>query len=271
MAVTKEYVDYLKKHVTWEVEEYEDNIFRGWTLSEASSLLGFERETIADDVFPEVESVTAPEPVNWAGHKCDHGVKNQGSCGSCWAFATTGMLSDRCCIMGKDNGWLSAQEMVSCDRANSGCRGGGIDTPLNYMSNGLATWTCFPYVGRVTSCPTKCADQSDFKAAHVCKCENPTRCTGVEGIKACLTAGPGVLGFFPTRSFLSYKSGIYHCESGSAIGGHAITAMGFGLTPECYFILRNSWGPSWGEKGYFKMACNTCNIQGGSVCANVSA
>ena len=137
---------YLKRTVSWEVEDYETNIFRGWSLDEVRDMLGVIPED--ESSYPEVEEVPLPSEINWAGGNCDHGVRNQGNCGSCWAFAGSGMLSDRCCLMKSDAGWLAPQELVSCDRSSNGCHGGQLDSPANYFrrNHGLVPEKCFPYL-----------------------------------------------------------------------------------------------------------------------------
>ena len=101
MLITPEYTEYLKKHVDWEVADYEDNIFRGWTEEEAKALLGdddaplnVEGELVAD--------TPVPSAINWKGAGCIHAIHDQGDCGSCWAFATASVVSDRCCIQKQD-------------------------------------------------------------------------------------------------------------------------------------------------------------------------
>jgi C1A family cysteine protease len=68
---------------------------------------------------------------------------------------------------------------------------------------------------------------------------------------------------------MNYKNGIYKCDCTDYIGGHAVLVMGYSDTPKCHYHIRNSWGPAWGDKGYFKMFCDTCKIEGGSVCGDV--
>ena len=267
MAVTREMTDYLKRTVDWEVVDYEDNVFRGWTVEEFNALLGYIPDE--EEYYPEYESDTpVPLSIDWSGANCDHGPKNQGSCGSCWAFAVVGMVSSKCCLMKADHGWLSPQELVSCDKANHGCQGGGLTSPMNYVNKnkGLVSDKCFPYVAKNIPCPTKCKDGSDWKKAHVCHCSKYEVCRNPDGMKKCLAKGPTTFGFRVCSSFRNYKSGIYKCDCTSYLGGHAVLAMGFSDKPECHYIVRNSWGPAWGDKGYFKIACNTCKIEGGVTC-----
>ena len=273
MLVTKAYVDYLKKHVQWEVMEYEENPFRGWTMEEAKMLLGaIEPENM--EYIPEMTpKKDLPSDINWAHTKCDHGVKNQGNCGSCWALATVGMLSDRCCIQGHDHGWLSPQELVSCDKKSHGCSGGWCTWALDYVmdAKGLVQDSCFPYTARNVACPKLCVNGNEWAASHFCNCVGGYKiCKTIDEMKTCLLSGPVTAAFGVCRSFFNYMSGIYKCDcNGNYAGLHAVLAMGYSDTPSCHFHLRNSWGESWGYHGYFDLACDTCGIAGSFPNGNV--
>ena len=273
-VVSQEYTDYLKMHVEWEVVDYEDNIFRGWTMEEAKMLLNdvdLEQDEYFDDSY-EVDT-NAPSSIDWSGANCDHGVRNQGQCGSCWAFAVVEMLGIRCCLQGNDHGFLAPQELVSCaTKKNKGCQGGWPTWALDYVieNKGLVHEACFPYVARNVACAKKCADGKDWKASHVCNCVSGYKtCKTVECFKTALKDGPVTIGFGVCRSFFNYKQGIYKCDCGrSYVGLHAVLAMGFADSP-CNFTIKNSWGTTWGNKGYFQMDCNTCGLPGDYPNGNV--
>ena len=266
MLVTKDYVDYLKKHVTWEVAEYEENIFRGWTVEEASMFLGAVMPEEMDFIPSVKVEANLPSSLDWSHASCDHGVRNQANCGSCWAFAVTGMLSDRCCLQGHDHGWLAPQELVSCDRKSHGCQGGWCTWALDYVMSvkGLVHESCFTYKAKDLKCPTTCEDGKDFKASHVCNCVGGYKiCKTVEELKTCLKSGPTAVAFGVCRSFFNYKSGVYKCDCGGSYAGlHAVLAMGYSDTPEPNYYVRNSWGTSWGNAGYFNIGVNQCGISG---------
>jgi len=263
LAVTPEYTAYLKKHVSWEVVDYEENIFKGWTVEEVRTLLGDEDREVITDVAPYI-ATSIPSSVNWAGASCIHEIHNQGNCGSCWAFATASVASDKCCLGGKDYGWLSPQELVSCDRTNSGCNGGLASEALKYvMSKGLVPESCYPYVGAQQACPTKCKDGSDWTAAHVCKAKSLTNCGTLPAMKSCLLKGPITIRMKVYSDFFNYKSGVYCWDQKSAFqGGHAIRGVGYSDSPKAHILCANSWGPSWGESGLFRIeAREECGVR----------
>ncbi len=266
MLVTKEYTDYLKKHVSWEVVEYEDNIFRGFTVDEASMFYGAVMPENDGSYVPSVAvKENLPSSVSWMGASCNHEVRAQGDCGSCWAFATVGMLSDLCCMQGSDHGWLSVQELVSCDRIDLGCRGGWPSTALNYIvkNNGLVPETCFPYRGISLACPSKCVNGKEWAASHTCTCEGGYKtCNSIAGMKSALQTGPIVAALDVCRSLHSYKSGVYMCDCSRYEGLHTVEIMGYSYTPVCNFIAKNSWGSAWGVNGYISIGCDQCGING---------
>ena len=212
-------------------------------------------------------------PTNFDGRqafgKCIHPVRDQMQCGSCWAFSASEVLSDRFCIASKGqiDVVLSPQTLVSCDTdGNMGCQGGYLDKAWEFLvSNGIASDQCEPYTsggGDSGTCPTKCADGSQIKYY---KAANYKHITGVSNIQTeLMTNGPVQAAFEVYQDFMSYKSGIYHHISGSLLGGHAVEMVGWGVeNGTAYWTIKNSWGPSWGENGYFRIVknVNECSIE----------
>lgn len=184
-------------------------------------------------------------------------VRNQGSCGSCWAFAAAGALESYTLIKNSLAGQdlnLSEQVLVSCSGAGN-CGGGYIGSASNYIRDkGLPAEACFPYTATNNACGSACYTyQSDAYRiqswAYV-----TTTSVNVEAIKnALVTYGPLVTTMDVYGDFFSYRGGIYSYASGSYQGGHAILLVGYDDTAQC-FKAKNSWGAGWGEAGFFRIA-----------------
>lgn len=257
MAVTPEYTDYLKKHVSWEVVDYEENIFKGWTYDEVKTLLG-DVDGPSFEGGRKVKPEPIPTSINWQGADCIHAIRDQGMCGSCWAFATVGMVSDRCCLQKEDKGWLAPGELVNCDKAtgNQGCHGGMTAWALKYVEKfGLVDENCYPYQAADTPCPMQCKNGKKWDEAHVCKPKAIVDCGEFENMVTCLKTGPISVRMIVYEDFLYYKSGIYCWDHKcSDPGGHVIRCVGHKMEPEPHFICANSWTENWGEKGYFRIS-----------------
>ena len=258
LLLTPEYVEHLKKTVEWEVADYEENIFKGWTVDEFRAILGDEDKR--DQHYPNakiaVASSNQPASINWQGANCIHEIRNQDDCGSCWAFAATSVTSDKCCLQNKDYGWLSPQELVSCDtEENKGCDGGLASNALKYVhANGLVPESCYEYTAEDDDCPTECDDGKSWKDSHVCKCGTVVDCGTVPLMKECLKKGPITARMKVYRDFTSYRKGVYCWDKKSSFeGGHAIRCVGYSDTPRPNLVCANSWGTSWGNQGYFNI------------------
>ena len=267
-AINQAYTDYLKAHVTWEVTDYEENIFRAWTVDELKELLM--PVEMLDMEIPSVPYLITDDSelkeTDWSkdAGSCIHEVRNQASptpCAAGWAFAVAGLVSDRCCMKGNDHGWLSPQQLISCDIFNRGCEG-SVTFAVDYVvRNGLVHEACFPYVAKSGACPYKCKDGEYWFASHVCKCWTKVPCHGITAMAKCLESGPIAATFYVYPDFLYYKSGIYHWnKQGKSVGRHVVRCHGYGTFPEKHWKCINSWGTDWGMKGYFNIAIGECEI-----------
>jgi len=184
-------------------------------------------------------------------------VRNQGNCGSCWAFATTAALESYTLIKNSLAGQelnLAEQVMVSCGGAGS-CGGGYIGTAANYIKNtGLPPEECYPYTATNGTCSTACYNWQSNSYKITGWGYVATTAPTVDAIKnALVTYGPLVTTMDVYADFFSYHSGIYKYVSGTYQGGHAILIVGFDDANQC-FKVKNSWSKDWGEGGYFRIA-----------------
>jgi cathepsin B len=258
--------------------------FEGMTLAEIKGrFLGAKLVDLSEyediPVF-DYEGIESTVPANfnsseqWPG--CVHPIRDQGHCGSCWAFAASESLSDRFCIAsnGSINVVLSPQYLLSCNNIlNHGCNGG---TPLFswwfITSDGLVTDSCLPYASYSGTNPitcksfTQCNDGTPIKKYYGLK-DSTVKLPNPTSIQAnILQYGPVEAAFTVYQDFMYYSSGIYTHTSGSALGGHAVKIIGWGNeNGQNYWIVANSWGTSWGLDGFFKIAFGQCGIDSGVV------
>jgi len=257
----------------------ENEVFRGKTLVQIKKMLGAflipknERPTRKINVAPDFLPQHFDAREQWPS--CVHSIRDQAQCGSCWAFAGSEVLSDRMCIAtkGEVNKVLSPQDMVSCDKADFGCQGGYLDKLWDYMvETGIVTDACFPYVsmqGKVPPCPfdtkKECVTKSEPYKKYFAK--DIDHFDDIESAMTdIMTYGPILAGFKVYRDFFNYKSGVYYHKTGSLAGGHAIKIVGWGVDTASgldYWAVANSWGESWGMKGYFwiKKGVDECEIE----------
>lgn len=208
----------------------------------------------------------------WPG--CVQAIRDQGSCGGCWAFAAAETLSDRFCIAskGKINVTLSPQDLISCDvsKWTLGCNGGVPEYAWRWIEqNGIREESCLPFGGKAantTVCSPTCVDGS-----------TPITHKVVEGTTTILnsapwaaqqdmvSSGPVQVMFLVYEDFLHYKSGIYKYTNGTLLGRHSVKIVAYGVSDEGvdYWTVANSWGSAWGEEGYFQIVrnVNDCQIE----------
>jgi len=189
-------------------------------------------------------------------------VRNQGSCGSCWAFASTAVLESSTLIANHTPDTdlnLSEQVLVSCGGAGS-CQGGYGSRAANFIqSTGLPAESCYPYTVTDGNCAYACpnwqASANKIKTWEWVTTTSPT----VDLIKGGLNDhGPLYTQMAVYNDFFSYTSGVYSHSSGSLAGYHAVLIVGYNDSSQ-YFIVKNSWGTGWGESGFFRIAYSELN------------
>jgi cathepsin B len=277
--ITKEFSVAHSNH-SFETYSFEEHPFKNYTFRQVKKLMGLKMLPTNKSAPLGNSSVALPSNfsslVQWPN--CIHEIRNQGHCGSCWAHAASEVLSDRFCIAsnGSVNVVLSPQEMVSCDYFDLGCNGGILTMSWIYLRFfGIASDTCKPYHsgdGSVPSCPwfkSECEDGSSYKKYNA---KNFYYLSTINAIKEnLLSSGPVETGFTVYDDFMNYKSGVYIRQSSNVLGGHAVKIIGWGVENGVeYWIVANSWGPTWGETGFFKIAFGECGIDGSVIAGDPS-
>jgi len=203
---------------------------------------------------------------------CIGAIRNQGDCGSCWAFSATEVLADRYCIGSSAAATvvLSPQWLVSCDTTDMGCDGGTLSQVWSYLqSHGVPEDSCDPYTSGDNDdsgpCLTICS--KFYKATDIKHYTSPATIQA-----ALLAGGPIQTDFTVYQDFMSYKSGVYTHQTGSEVGGHAVKVVGWGQSGSTdYWIVANSWGTAWGLDGFFWIAFGECGIDMDGFAGNAAS
>jgi C1A family cysteine protease len=193
-------------------------------------------------------------PTSYIGYSTS--VKDQGSCGSCWAFAATGLLE--CAILKKDGVEvdLSEQHMLDCNPWDWGC-GGGFWPNDMLVDTGAPYESCYPYVGTETPCNSSCP--IDYQLQSWYFVEDDYMVPDTELMKqAIYTYGAVAAGVYADTWMSIYSSGVFdRCKKKVKWSNHAIILCGWDDSKEAW-LMKNSWGTEWGEDGYMwiKYGCN---------------
>ncbi|XP_012444595.1 thiol protease aleurain [Gossypium raimondii] len=219
----------------------------------------------------QLTDVVLPESKDWRESGIVSPVKNQGSCGSCWAFSTTGALEAAYHQAFGKGISLSEQQLVDCAGAfnNFGCNGGLPSQAFEYIkyNGGLDTEEAYPYTAK----DGQCTFSSENVGVQVIDAVNITLGSEDELKHAVAMVRPVSVAFEVVPSFNFYKSGVYtsdKCGNTSSDVNHAVLAVGYGIENGVpYWLIKNSWGAEWGDKGYFKMEMGK-NMCGVATCAS---
>ncbi|KAG5055987.1 hypothetical protein JHK85_008497 [Glycine max] len=218
-------------------------------------------------------------------------IKDQGHCGSCWAFGAVESLSDRFCIHFDVNISLSVNDLLACCGflCGSGCDGGYPLYAWRYLAHhGVVTEEvihfrfalCDPYfdqIGcshpgcepayRTPKCVKKCVSGNQVwkKSKHYSVSAYRVNSDPHDIMAEVYKNGPVEVAFTVYEDFAYYKSGVYKHITGYELGGHAVKLIGWGTTDdgEDYWLLANQWNREWGDDGYFKIrrGTNECGIE----------
>jgi len=207
-------------------------------------------------------SLAAPESKDWVSEGCVTPVKDQGQCGSCWSFSTSGVMEGANCVKSGKLISLSEQQLVSCaNKINQGCNGGNVDWTFRYLEKTQhCTEADYPYVsgdGKVPQChECKGAVSKVSKFVDVPKGNE-------DQLLNALALNPIAIAIeADSKEFQLYKGGIMDFNCGNKLD-HAVLLVSYGTENGIpYWKVKNSWSTSWGENGYFRLVRgkNMCGI-----------
>ncbi|XP_076832491.1 dipeptidyl peptidase 1 [Brachyhypopomus gauderio] len=208
-------------------------------------------------------------------------VRNQASCGSCYSFASMGMLEARVRVQTNNTQQpiLSPQQVVSCSQYSQGCDGGFPYLIGKYVQDfGIAEEDCFPYTGSDSPCLVKPECTRYYASDYHYVGGFYGGCSEEAMMMELVRDGPLGVAFEVYPDFMHYKQGIYHhtflldSVNPFELTNHAVLLVGYGRcaqTGQKYWIVKNSWGTGWGEDGYFRIrrGSDECAIESIAVAA----
>jgi len=251
------------------ITKFMDLSAKEFTQRYLTSLVSMKNDSVPEaDVKPLAPGTTTSK--DWTGTYTTP-VKNQGYCGSCWAFSATEQIeSDAMRTLGSSY-ILSPGQVAACDRTSFGCNGGWTESAYNYVSNagGIEQEKDYPYpasasnMGIIGSCN---ADKSDYKVTV-----DKYYTVNGESSMASYVGSTGPLSVcLDASSWSTYTGGIMS-SCGKSVD-HCVQAVGVNTGSNGYWKVRNSWGTSWGESGFIRLAYgkNTCDITNDPTYTKVS-
>ena len=249
------------------------NQFSDWTFAEYKAILGHRRAPGMRSAPVKMDTSAIANSVNWVEAGGVTPVKDQGQCGSCWAFSATGSLEGAHYVASGELLSFSEQQLVDCAFLAYGdlaCNGGLASNAYNYYIDGhnAETEDSYPYFSGTTRSKGDC--QYDASSASDVTVQSYTTVTpqSVADMKAALGQQPLAVAIEADKlCFQTYSSGIFDNDNCGTSLDHAVLAVGYGSeNGQEYWLVKNSWASTWGDQGYIRMAitgddAGICGVQ----------
>jgi len=239
------------------------NKFADWTPQEFKRILGYKARAASPKL--DFAATAIPDSVDWRTKGAVNAVQDQGQCGSCWAFSAVGAMESRWEIKSGKLEKLSEQQLVDCaggTYGNEGCNGGYETSGIQYATDkGMMTEADYPYLGYDSTCAYVKAKTIAWTLAGF----DNVATNNAQALKTAIADGPTTVAIeADTFVFQFYSGGILNSKACGTNLDHAVVAVGYGAdaSGKPYYIVRNSWGASWGLSGYVNIAI----VDGAGIC-----
>ena len=249
------------------------NQFSDWSFAEYKAIMGYRRAEGSRKAPTTLYTTANASSVNWVEAGAVTPVKDQGSCGSCWAFSSTGSLEGAHYVATGDLLSFSEQQLVDCaflSYGNLACNGGLQDNAYNYLEDGhnMELESDYTYFSGTTRSKGTCAYDAT-KAVNVTVTDyTAVTVNNVDQMKAGLTQQPLAIAIEADQMcFQTYSSGVFDNDACGTNLDHAVLAVGYGSeNGQEYWLVKNSWNTTWGDEGYIKIAitgndAGICGVQ----------
>jgi C1A family cysteine protease len=237
-------------------------------------LLSFDKPLTNDANYVQSVAVSVPKSVDWVSAGAVTPVKDQGQCGSCWSFSTTGALEGAYFLKYGTLASFSEQQLVDCDTLinggrDHGCNGGLMDNAFTWIkkNGGLCYEHDYPYVSGTTktagTCKTTCSVNSNSKVQSFVD----VKANSDDAMMTALAQQPVSVAIEADQTaFQLYKSGVFTGTCGTSLD-HGVLVVGYGTDGALdYYTVKNSWGTTWGLNGYIKLGKGASYNNGAGQC-----
>lgn len=264
-------IKYIENHNTFSNASYTLGVtpFADYTLEEFKKYVTLSAYDLGNDICTSQTKGTGtyPDSIDWRQKNAVTPVKDQGQCGSCWSFSTTGAVEGAYAIKTGKLVSFSEQQLVDCSYSygNHGCNGGMMQNAFTYIhDHGLTTEINYPY----TAASSRSSCQTYNAETYLSGCVSVTPNSELQ-LTYAVAKGPVSIAIeADTKAFQLYKSGVF--DDVAACGtniDHGVLVIGYGNeNGKDYWLVKNSWSATWGDQGYIKLVRNSQSTNAPGMC-----